>query len=248
MKVFISWSGQLSMKLADILKHWLPSVIQAVKPYYTPDDIAKGTRWSTEIAKELEEAKIGIICLTRENLEAPWIMFEAGALSKNVGTSKVCPILFGVDATDTKGPLVQFQSAKFEKNDIKKVIDMINTELGDGGLTADVLDKVFEKWWPELKEKVESTLKSTEGVIKHTIRSEREILEEILQLTRTIAQNPVRDTLSELLTKNLDPSESHYRNALYRAFLNNLMLGTKKEDKPKESPKEERKIEIKSES
>jgi len=248
MKVFISWSGQLSKKLADILKHWLPSVIQAVKPYYTPDDIAKGSRWSAEIAKELDEAKIGIICLTRENIEAPWIMFEAGALSKNVGTSKVCPILFGVDATDIKGPLVQFQAAKFEKNDIKKVIDMINTELSETGLTADVLDKVFEKWWPELKEKVEYTLKSTDGVIKYTIRSEREILEEILQLTRTMAQNPVRDTLSELLTTNLDPFESHYRNALYRVYLNNLMLGTKKEDKPKESPKEERKIEIKSES
>jgi uncharacterized UPF0146 family protein len=237
MKVFISWSGQLSKKLADILNNWLPSVIQAVKPYYTPEDIAKGSRWSAEIAKELEEAKIGIICLTVENLEASWIMFEAGALSKNVGTSRVCPILFGVSVTDVKGPLAQFQAAKFTKDDIKKLMGMINTELGDEGLTQSELDKAFEKWWPDLERDVLSVLKSTHGATTYTIRPDREILEEILELTRTMAQNPVRDTLSELLTKNL-----------YRAFLNNLMLGTKIEDKPKESPKEERKIEIKSES
>ena len=58
MKVFISWSGELSKTLAEILKRWLPAVIQAVKPYYTPDDITKGVRWNTDIAKELEESQV----------------------------------------------------------------------------------------------------------------------------------------------------------------------------------------------
>jgi hypothetical protein len=77
MRVFISWSGETSKLLAEILRQWLPAVIQAVKPYYSPDDITKGTRWSGEIAKILEESKIGLICLTGQNLDAPWIMFEA---------------------------------------------------------------------------------------------------------------------------------------------------------------------------
>jgi hypothetical protein len=110
MKVFISWSGNLSKSLAEILRQWLPAVIQAIKPYYTPDDITKGARWTTEISKELEESSIGILCLTRDNLEAPWIMFEAGALSKKMDKSKVCPILFGVESTDIQGPLIQFQN------------------------------------------------------------------------------------------------------------------------------------------
>jgi len=71
MKVFISWSGDLSKCLAEVLRQWLPAVIQAVKPYYSPDDITKGARWTTEIAKELEEASLGIICLTQDNLEGP---------------------------------------------------------------------------------------------------------------------------------------------------------------------------------
>lgn len=263
MKVFISWSGQLSKKLADILKNWLPSVIQAVKPYYTSEDIAKGSRWSAEIAKELEEAKIGIICLTRENLEASWIMFEAGALSKNVGASRVCPILFEIESTDIKGPLVQFQAAKFEKSDIKKVIGMINSELGDRGLTAEVIDKVFEKWWPELKEKVETALKSTDGVAKHTIRSEREILEEILQLTRTIAQKPSATEVLEQtklasafknftdhLSVSLDrPNDwnNDYQAMVYRQTLKELIRQTMKEDKTKKTPKDGNKVEGESE-
>ena len=81
MKVFISWSGETSKGLAEALREWLPAVIQAVNPYFSPDDVSKGSRWSSEISKELEDSAIGIICLTKENLEAPWIMFEAGALS-----------------------------------------------------------------------------------------------------------------------------------------------------------------------
>ena len=117
MDVFISWSGKTSGELAKVLRDWLPSVIQAVKPYFSTDDIEKGTRGNTMLAKELEGAGIGILCLTRENLEAPWIMFEAGSLSKSLDTSRVCPILFGdLSTTDLKGPLTQFQAAKFNKD------------------------------------------------------------------------------------------------------------------------------------
>ena len=80
MKIFISWSGDQSKKIAEILRKWLPSVIQAAKPYYSPDDIAKGAKWGSEIAQELDASKIGILCPTADNITAPWIMFEAGAL------------------------------------------------------------------------------------------------------------------------------------------------------------------------
>lgn len=80
MKVFLSWSGSKSKRLAEILHTWIPSVIQAAKPYFSPDDIEKGTRWYPEVSKELKKSNVGIICLTRENLEAPWILFETGAL------------------------------------------------------------------------------------------------------------------------------------------------------------------------
>ena len=77
-KVFISWSGDLSRKLGEALREWLPAALQYVKPYFSPEDIQKGTKGDTEIARQLESADIGVICLTLDNLEKPWILFEAG--------------------------------------------------------------------------------------------------------------------------------------------------------------------------
>ncbi len=54
-KVFISWSGDLSRKLGEALRNWLPAALQYVKPYFSPDDIEKGAKWNSEIAKELEK-------------------------------------------------------------------------------------------------------------------------------------------------------------------------------------------------
>lgn len=112
-KVFISWSGDLSRKLAESLRRWLPGVLQFVKPYFTPEDIEKGTRWGSDILKELESSEVGILCLTKTNTESPWMLFEAGALSKTLEKSKVCTALFGIETTDLTGPLTIFQHTKF---------------------------------------------------------------------------------------------------------------------------------------
>lgn len=184
MKVFISWSGETSRAIAQVLYEWLPAVLQAVKPYFTEDDISKGTRWNTVIAKQLEECKVGLICLTSSNFKAPWIMFEAGALAKNLNDSKVCPILFGFDATEMTGPLVQFQGTHFNKSDIKKVIKTINGELGDSSLSDNVLGQVFDMWWPKLEKQVSLILRSIPDHCEPVKRSERELLEEMLTLIR----------------------------------------------------------------
>lgn len=198
MKVFISWSGKTSGELAKIFRDWLPSVIQAVKPYYSTDDIAKGMRGNTVNAQELEKAGAGLLCLTPDNLDAPWIMFEAGALSKKLDTSRVCPILFaGLETTDLKGPLVQFQAAKFNKEEIRKMLTMVNKELGENALDNKVLDSVFEKWWPDLEQKVESLLSKAPESTPKAVRNDRELLEEILAITREMNPN-VRALASQL--------------------------------------------------
>lgn len=193
MKVFISWSGDRSRAIADVLRRWLPSVLQAVRPYFSPDDVAKGSRWSAEIAKELDASRIGLLVITPENQEAPWLLFEAGALAKNLDRSKVCPLLFGgMEPTDVKGPLVQFQAAQFSKEELKRVMKMINSELGDAALTADVLDSVFEMWWPRLQEEVNAELEAGDDAEGDARRPERDLLEEVLALTRGLSRDRER--------------------------------------------------------
>ena len=92
MKVFMSWSGSLSRRAAEILRDWLPNVLQAIEPWMSTDDIEKGTRWSLDVATELSKAKVGILCVTSDNLDSPWLYFEAGALSRAMDKTFVCPI------------------------------------------------------------------------------------------------------------------------------------------------------------
>lgn len=189
-KVFISWSGSLSKAVAEEMRNWIPLVLQGAKPYFTPDDIEKGTRWSNDIAKELEASTVGIICLTKENLEKPWIMFEAGALSKKLDSSFVCPILFGLSNSDIKGPLVQFQASEFSKKDIYKIVNLINDNLGDKKVEPAILDTIFERWWPDLEKKITELIEksnSQNNGEKQNIRNDRELIEEILEITRVVA-------------------------------------------------------------
>ncbi len=183
-KVFISWSGELSRILAEALREWLPSALQYVKPYFSPEDIEKGTKWNTEIAKELELADIGIICLTHNNIEKPWILFEAGALSKSIDKSRVCTLLFDIEPADVKGPLTSFQSTRFQRDDFKRLITTINNSAEESKLDAAVLENVFEMWWPRLEEKINNILGSGVEQEKEDRRSERDMLEEVLELTR----------------------------------------------------------------
>lgn len=189
MKVFVSWSGETSKKIAELIREWLPTVLQTVKPYFTPSDIEKGTRWSADIAKELDDSMAGIFCVTKENLNSQWLMFEAGAISKKVDQSLVCPILVGLDNSDIKGPLTQFQTTLFEKSDFKKLVSDLNKANVDNVLDESVLQTVFEKFWPDLEEKI-ATILTNEGLTNTKgadIRSDREVLEEILDLSRALA-------------------------------------------------------------
>ena len=227
MKVFISWSGKNSKKFGETLRDWLPAVLQFVKPYFTPSDIEKGSRWNSEIAKELELSKTGIICVTRENLHNDWVLFEAGALSKSLESSRLCPILFDIQNTDITGPLKQFQTTEFNKNDFKKLVSAINANYDENKLQAKVLDSVFEKWWPELEEKVNVILSTLDQVDEEPIRTDRELLEEVLELSRISSKNlrnlPMPLSLSaiyDLLKKyiilhnNLAIGESGYQEIL----------------------------------
>jgi hypothetical protein len=84
MKIFISWSGPRSEALATALREWFPLVLHYVDPWLSKADIQVGERWGVEVAKELESCNFGVICVTKDNVNAPWILFEAGALAKSM--------------------------------------------------------------------------------------------------------------------------------------------------------------------
>lgn len=142
--------GARSGAAAEALRAWSPKIINALRPWLSSADIDKGARWSSDIAIRLESAKAGIICLTPANLHADWVLFEAGALSKTIQSTFVCPLLIGLEPSDVKGPLAQFQATRIVKGDVLKLLKTLNSGLGENALTEDHVAEAFEVWWPKL--------------------------------------------------------------------------------------------------
>lgn len=191
MKVFISWSGQKSKETAEILSSWIRQVIQAAETWISLD-IEKGARWNDKINNELEQTKIGIICLNKENLTSEWILFEAGALSKTQD-AHVCTFLLDVNPADVKPPLGQFQHTSFSKDDIRKLMHTINNKIissNEKTLPEKDLDEVFEVFWKKLESKLQK-LKNVQAITKVIKRTDRDILEEILQVVRSNSKNEI---------------------------------------------------------
>lgn len=188
MKVFLSWSGEQSHKVAIVFRDWFPSVIQSLVPYVSSEDIDKGARWSTDIAKELEDSTFGMLCVTKDNINAPWLTFEAGALSKTMDKAFVSPFLFNIKRSEVDGPILQFQSTVFEKEDVKKLLKTLNKACGEEKLPDERLEKAFDVWYPTLEEelnKIQAPTKTKVSKQKSDDESPRiEILEEILELSR----------------------------------------------------------------
>lgn len=186
LKIFISWSGTTSQEVAKVLKQWIPCVIQSVEPYFSSGDIDKGARWSTDIAKELQDATFGILCVTQENLNSAWLNFEAGALSKSIDQSKVCPFLVDLKPSDIQNsPILQFQMASATKEDVLKLFESINANLDDCKLTEDILSTTFETFWPKIESALSDINSKKPADSSMTVnRDEQKPIEEILELVR----------------------------------------------------------------
>jgi hypothetical protein len=105
--VFITWSGDRSKWIAEELSGWLRMVVNAAKPFFSTNSIEKGSRGLPELSKALAGAQVGIVCLTLENQNAPWVLYEAGALSKTIDEkTRLCTYLLGGSGLKTLRPLL----------------------------------------------------------------------------------------------------------------------------------------------
>jgi hypothetical protein len=183
--LFISWSGDRSKLIADAFYEWLPMVVQSVKPWMSSYSIDKGSRGALEMAKALDGTKVGISCLTPENLTAPWILYEAGCLSKTIDDStRLCTYLLGgLRNQDIEPPLAQFQHTSPNEKETRALVHTINKAVGgEDPLSEKTLDAIFGQFWPRL----ESTLKTFPAASAPvTKRSLEDMIAEILEYTRS---------------------------------------------------------------
>lgn len=186
MKVFVSWSGQRSKVVAELFSDWLKCVIQASQPWISTRDIDRGAIWFSEINDKLKDVSVGVVCLTQENKNKPWILFETGALAKGLTTNRVCTFLIDLKPEDLQDPLAQFNHTTPNENSVWELTRTINACLNDKALDERILKQVFNTYWPQFRDKFTLALEDNPPQEVVPPRTEQDILSEILYNTRTL--------------------------------------------------------------
>jgi hypothetical protein len=183
MKIFISWSGDRSRSLAQAFREWLPLVLHYAEPWLSEADIEAGERWAQSVAKELAASNFGIICVTSENITSPWVLFEAGALTKSLETSRVIPLLLDLEFSDVSGPLAQFQAKKLSRAGVGEVIQSIQ-KTAEHPIPETRAKQLFEALWPEFEKKLEAI--PDDAPAERHMRPQHEVLEELVASVRSL--------------------------------------------------------------
>jgi hypothetical protein len=223
MRVFVSWSGELSRRVAEILRNYLPLALQGLEVFMSQHDLESGSRWSLRLAQELEESSFGLLCLTPNNLQSAWLLFEAGALTKYI-EGRACGILIGgLKATDVSGPLAQFQHRAFSSGEFRALLSDMNGRLTKP-LEQNQVERVHSTWWPDIERDYEAALEASGSHGVRAPRDQREILEEILTRVRSFertvdAENPWNSAATlRFAIARLSESERHLLRELSFAF------------------------------
>lgn len=232
MKIFLSWSKDRSKKVALLLSNWLQCVVQSSEPWMSDIDIERGALWINDINGNLNSSATGIICLTKSNLSEPWILFEAGALSKGLETNRVCCLLIDLEPSDILGPLSQFNHTKPIKNDMKKLVYNLN-ERSERILSPQILEQVFETHWDRFEKDFNNIIEETEatGNINLPKIEDRDILYEILNSTR-LMNNRITSLENISLTSDSELSDElktfvSYSNLMNLQKSNSLLFKNK---------------------
>jgi hypothetical protein len=223
LRVFLSWSGNRSEKVARALEKWLPTVVQGCDPWMSQGGIGAGVQWQRQLGDILEKADFGIICVTRDNAYAPWLLFEAGALGKRYQEAKARVVPFLLDGPlPEKHPLAIYQRAVADAGGVRELVralwDACGAWLGVDGPT--LRDELLDDRWPALEKKIAEARAATEdsGSSHWSARvpcppqSEREelnrqrqsIADKARDALRPVLEGPIKEVRSNAFFLDLD--------------------------------------------
>ncbi|MFI7577294.1 toll/interleukin-1 receptor domain-containing protein [Micromonospora sp. NPDC049497] len=219
MKIFISWSGEQSRQIARALHRWLGAVAQHVEPWVSDEEIQSGTRWNDTLARSLEDTDFGIVCVTRANQSAPWLMFEAGALAKRLEHARVVPLCLDLEPSDITSPLQVFQARRLDQDGIRRLVYELS-DLAENPRSRESIDEILSGMWPILETAIAQAMTATTP-LGEPQRTSEDMLSELVTRVRKIERDSEeRDsTLSEMasLRQHLDVVQQAHSEAIAMA-------------------------------
>jgi hypothetical protein len=114
--VYLCWSKGLGRLLAERFHRWIKDQMgDYIDPFFSPEDIEVGRPWWESLRKEMKDNEHAILFMTREMAHAPWVIFEAGAISRNLAKSRIIPVMVDIETWDLPAPLQQLQNIDKEQ-------------------------------------------------------------------------------------------------------------------------------------
>jgi len=156
--IFISWSGDISRTVANCLRQSLP-LIYRVQPWLSTRDLPPGRPWLPELLGQLQKCHIGILVVTADNIDSPWMQFEAGALCKNFDQSRVFPFLVGLEPTNLRGPFAQIQAIPADKPGTLKLVESIRATCVPDEPIETTRER-FTAFWPRIAKQLNGASQS----------------------------------------------------------------------------------------
>lgn len=197
--VFLSWSGERSRALAEALRDWLPEVIVLIKPWFSEKDIDKGSRWSTELAEQLSTTDLAVICVTPENTESAWMLFEAGSLGKS---REARLWVYSPDsAMPSSSPLRQFQCVTADEEGTRALVASIAAKVLPSEARLGFLTRQFDRCWPDLRMILEQVRASRPTVRVSRRMNAEEMVMRGPDILRSLATKTAADDLLAAIVK-----------------------------------------------
>lgn len=222
--VFLSWSGDQSRKVAEAFSDLFKAVFApTIKSFMSSKDIAAGDRSIRTLFTMLEKCNYGVCFINSENARAPWIQFEAGALSKIIDDSKVMVLILDESSISSLygTPLSEFQHKLFNKEDIKSIFEEIIKNFGFNDDKESFMQR-FNGSWDEFYDKSRAVLDEKKGK-KEDVRDEqytekealdtiKKMLINVQNLLKTDYSQTIKDGISlveelKKMIKNMSPED-----------------------------------------
>lgn len=204
-----------------MLSDWIKCVLQASEPWISTRHIDRGSLWFSEINEKLRDISVGIVCLTQENKNKPWILFEAGALAKGLSGNRVCTFLVDLQPHDLTDPLAQFNHTKPNKESVWELVRTLNSCLIERALDERVLEKAFEVYWPIFESEFSACLENNLPTEDVAPRPPQDIMMEILTATREMNRR-VSNLESSQVTR-IYPSKKTYTSSAFKSQMRDML-------------------------
>ncbi len=224
--VFISHDTR-DAELAEAFSKLLSSVSAGVLKSFRSSDkkgnqgIAYGVEWYPEIMKKLDEASDVVALLTRNSINKPWILFEAG-VAKGKLDIPLLGVAIGIPLNNANnGPFAQFQNSGDDVDSLTKLVVQLVSKIPNSEPDTAVI-----------KTQVETFKAKAEVILKKQPVSESE--EEELMEDSSVAKlfEEVKIMFRDLplrIERNIAPS---YRRKFmfHQRMLRDIMFISKKSD------------------